>query len=114
MRLLIAVAAVVAIGCATSTIPYADIEKVCDDAHGAGSPNYDSCVGALVAAYQPQNQPAPYQSPQYQQPQYPSNVDSGRSEQQIRNIYRQERMREQTLQHGAGGCTPNFSTGGCL
>lgn len=27
---------------------------------------------------------------------------------------RQERARQQILNHGAGGCTPNFSTGGCL
>ena len=28
--------------------------------------------------------------------------------------YRQNRVHEQILQHGAGGCTPNMSTGGCL
>ena len=28
--------------------------------------------------------------------------------------YREQRMREQILQHGAGGCTPDFATGGCL
>ena len=27
---------------------------------------------------------------------------------------RQERIKQQILNHGAGGCTPNFSTGGCL
>ncbi|RKX65616.1 MAG: hypothetical protein DRP42_04455 [Tenericutes bacterium] len=30
------------------------------------------------------------------------------------NSYRQQRNRDLSLQHGAGGCTPNFSTGGCL
>ena len=25
-----------------------------------------------------------------------------------------ERRRQQILNHGAGGCTPNFATGGCL
>ncbi|MBT8450249.1 MAG: hypothetical protein KJO69_11190, partial [Gammaproteobacteria bacterium] len=28
--------------------------------------------------------------------------------------YRQNVVRDQILQHGGGGCTPNFSTGGCL
>ncbi len=30
--------------------------------------------------------------------------------------YNQEawQPRQQTMQHGYGGCTPNFSTGGCL
>ena len=26
----------------------------------------------------------------------------------------QDRVNQQILNHGAGGCTPNFSTGGCL
>lgn len=28
--------------------------------------------------------------------------------------YEQQRTHDQILQHGAGGCTPNMSTGGCL
>lgn len=36
------------------------------------------------------------------------------SEEAMRKVYRQERMRDQILQHGKGGCTPDFSTGGCL
>jgi hypothetical protein len=28
--------------------------------------------------------------------------------------YRQQRNQDLTRQHGAGGCTPNFGTGGCL
>ena len=28
--------------------------------------------------------------------------------------YRQNVVRDQIIQHGYGGCTPNFSTGGCL
>ena len=36
------------------------------------------------------------------------------TEDEIRQMFRQERQREQIRQHGAGGCTPNFSTGGCL
>jgi hypothetical protein len=39
----------------------------------------------------------------------PAPAASGRDEQQVQRIYR-----EQIQQHGAGGCTPNFATGGCL
>lgn len=28
--------------------------------------------------------------------------------------YEQQRTHDQIIQHGAGGCTPNMSTGGCL
>ena len=28
--------------------------------------------------------------------------------------YKQNRTHDQVLQHGNGGCTPNFATGGCL
>ena len=28
--------------------------------------------------------------------------------------YQQQQMQQQQLRHGAGGCTPNFATGGCL
>ncbi|TCL01619.1 hypothetical protein BXY66_2935 [Shimia isoporae] len=28
--------------------------------------------------------------------------------------YRANRNRDLIMQHGAGGCTPNFATGGCL
>ena len=31
-----------------------------------------------------------------------------------RQLIHQERMRQQTIQHGSGGCTPNYATGGCL
>jgi len=33
---------------------------------------------------------------------------------QMNEAYRQQRQRDMILQHGAGGCTPNFATGGCL
>jgi hypothetical protein len=104
MRRAIAVAAVLAFGCATLVDPYANEKGICADFYGEGSDKYKSCVVELIAS----------QQPQYQQPQYPSSSDSGQSEQQMRNIYRQERIREQILQHGAGGCTPDFATGGCL
>ncbi len=32
----------------------------------------------------------------------------------FRYNYEMERNKDLILQHGAGGCTPNFSTGGCL
>jgi hypothetical protein len=36
--------------------------------------------------------------------------DDARIQQMIDN----DRMQKQILKHGAGGCTPNFATGGCL
>ena len=36
--------------------------------------------------------------------------DDARIQQMIDN----DRMQRQILNHGAGGCTPNFATGGCL
>lgn len=44
---------------------------------------------------------------------HPSGIGGG-SDAQVRDVYRQERNRDLILQHGYGGCTPNFSTGGCL
>lgn len=41
---------------------------------------------------------------------YISNTNRQNIQQQID----QDRMNKQILNHGAGGCTPNFSTGGCL
>jgi hypothetical protein len=31
-----------------------------------------------------------------------------------RDTYKDQQRRDQSMQHGAGGCTPNHSTGGCL
>ncbi len=45
---------------------------------------------------------------------------SQRENQESNDYYRQQQkqreynMQQQQLNHGAGGCTPNFSTGGCL
>lgn len=36
--------------------------------------------------------------------------DDARTQQMIDN----DRIQKQILNHGAGGCTPNFATGGCL
>ncbi|MCP5346313.1 MAG: hypothetical protein H7A04_05550 [Pseudomonadales bacterium] len=33
---------------------------------------------------------------------------------EVRQMIENERRRQQILSHGAGGCTPNFATGGCL
>ena len=109
MRIAVAVvAAVLAFGCAAPTnAPYDEAKTICADLYGDGSDDYRSCVIQLLVSRL-------HQQPQYQQRQYPSSTDVGPSEEQMRNIYRQERIREQILQHGAGGCTPNFSTGGCL
>ena len=35
-------------------------------------------------------------------------------QQDIKEAIRQERVKQQILNHGAGGCTPDFATGGCL
>ena len=35
-------------------------------------------------------------------------------QQQINTAITQDRTTRQILNHGAGGCTPNFATGGCL
>src|SRR5262245_56238324 len=88
------------LGCASD--PFANEKTLCADLFGEGSDAFKSCVVELVANRQPQN------------PQRTTIIEPGPSEQQIRETYRQERMREQILQHGAGGCTPNFATGGCL
>ena len=104
MRVVITIAAMLALGCSTLIDPYANEKKLCADFYGEGSDEYKSCVVQLVAA----------QPPEYQQRGYPGSMNAGPSEQQVRETYRQERVREQILQHGAGGCTPNFSTGGCL
>lgn len=32
----------------------------------------------------------------------------------MQETIRQEKIRQQILNHGAGGCTPDFATGGCL
>lgn len=34
--------------------------------------------------------------------------------QQMDESKKQQHRQQQVLNHGAGGCTPNFSTGGCL
>ena len=34
--------------------------------------------------------------------------------QSAEEAYRQQRIRDQILQHGKGGCAPDFVTGGCL
>jgi hypothetical protein len=34
--------------------------------------------------------------------------------QQVQQEVEQQFIQRQILNHGAGGCTPNFSTGGCL
>ncbi len=36
------------------------------------------------------------------------------TQQEVKRMIEQQRDRDLILQHGAGGCTPNFSTGGCL
>ena len=91
-----------ATGCSTLLDPYASEKKLCSDLYAQQSDEYKSCVVELVAA-------RPTTA-------YPSTIstNSGMTEQQVRETYRQERAREQILQHGAGGCTPNFATGGCL
>ena len=44
-----------------------------------------------------------------------NNQPSSKLQQQnMEETIRQERASQQILNHGAGGCTPNFSTGGCL
>jgi hypothetical protein len=60
---------------------------------------------------QPQLQQPGYQTPQYGRPAQPQYQQP---QQSFKQQYRQERANDQIMQHGAGGCTPNFSTGGCL
>jgi hypothetical protein len=62
--------------------------------------------GGLVLPQLGQPMPPVYTQPQVT-PQQPF-------QQPFQQQYQQQRQREQLMQHGAGGCTPNFSTGGCL
>ncbi len=36
------------------------------------------------------------------------------NDQRTQEMIDNDRIRRQILNHGAGGCTPNFATGGCL
>jgi len=40
--------------------------------------------------------------------------DRNYQDENMRQQYQQMRQQQQILNHGAGGCVPNFSTGGCL
>ena len=88
--------------CATAQDdPYEQAKGICADLYKEDSDDYKSCVVQLLASRL--HQEPQYQEPQYQQPEYPRSTDVGPSEEQLREIYRQERIREQILQHGKGG-----------
>ena len=62
--------------------------------------------------YQQQEQQRQWQQQQEQQRQWQQQQEQQRQWQQQQEQQRQQQ--QQQLRHGAGGCTPNFSTGGCL
>ncbi len=86
-------------GCAAVIDAYVDShyqeKKTCAELFGEGTDKYRECVVTLISKSTPASQ-------------------NSTNPERVRKIYRQERARDQILQHGAGGCTPNFSTGGCL
>ena len=43
-----------------------------------------------------------------------SGVGAGNNDARTQQMIDNDRTRRQIMNHGAGGCTPNFSTGGCL
>ena len=79
--------------------------------HQAGSQEYADCMMTLVTAY--------YASPaRARSARRPAATMPGMTRTEVDNAIREgarrEQRRSQIMNHGMGGCTPNFSTGGCL
>ncbi|GAG43191.1 unnamed protein product [marine sediment metagenome] len=62
----------------------------------------------------PPTSPAPGAWQQYESYQIQPYQPRRDNRYEAQQTYRQQRQQEQILQHGYGGCAPNFSTGGCL
>ncbi len=84
-----------------------------------GCAAYEDAVGAVAQLYQAQCRAIGYADGTPEQRDCVlsrMNASSSKSSQNdfLNDNYTQNRNRDLIMQHGAGGCTPNFSTGGCL
>ncbi len=82
-----------------------------------GCAAYEDAVGAVAQLYQAQCRAIGYADGTPEQRDCVlsrMNASASSSSSGYDHSYTQNRNRDLIMQHGAGGCTPNFSTGGCL